>query len=457
MPGVTFPGIGRIEGSNYLNNVGGRQSSNSTTGTAVWTPTNKLVLTARGGYTYLNEKLGNYGVPSVIGQTGAIVNSGDTPPASFGQGIGQNFPSFSQILFDASRRRTFDADASYLVSELAGRHQFKGGIQFNGISNQIQSTTVDTLSITFGPSISVASLSGHSEVPRSPNAIGAGFLQRFGAQGSAASNNFAFYFQDTWQPTSRLTLNLGVRAESKSHPALRQERQAWNSVLAKRSLPGLVLPTTFLAMATLNSSAATVSSTIVSNMNYRAVLLAVTSSAMISMKSSRAKQSPASTGVTIIGSNPDPIGGTCPIPNSSGLSRCQLDFRIPSNLVGMPEFGRMILISMLSRQSEFTIGAEHNLGTDLILNGRYTHEQVDIAVEDVGIQTPGGEAYIIGNPGRGLVAKLNAENDLVNQEPVRDYDAVEVSLNRRFAKNFYFDTSYTWRLDSLATMRVYPF
>src|SRR4030095_8520260 len=96
---------------------------------------------------------------------------------------------------------------------------------------------------------------------------------------------------------------------------------------------------------------------------------------------------------TIIGTNPDPIGGTCPIPNSTGLSRCQLDFRIPSNLVGMPEFGQIDPDIDAFRQSEFTIGAEHNLGTNMILRGRYTHKQVDVAVEDVGVPVPGGEAY----------------------------------------------------------------
>jgi hypothetical protein len=443
LPGVTFPGIGRIEGSNYLNNVGGRQSSNSTTGTAVWTPNNKLVLTARGGYTYLNEKLGNYGVPSVIGQTRVIINSGDLPPANFGQGIGTNFPSFSQLLFDASRRRTFDADASYLVSELAGRHQFKGGIQFNGISNQIQSTTVDTLSITFGPNVSIASISGH-EFPRSPNAIGAGLLQRFGAQGSAASNNFAFYFQDTWQPTSRLTLNLGVRAEREKSPSFAPGAPGVEFDFSKKIAPRLGFA--YDLFGTGNTKIFGSYGQFYDRFKYE---LPRGSFGGNFFRNDYYEVFPGQTLAnfnrqTIIGTNPDPIGGTCPIPNSTGLSRCQLDFRIPSNLVGMPEFGQIDPDIDAFRQSEFTIGAEHNLGTNMILRGRYTHKQVDVAVEDVGVPVPGGEAYIIGNPGRGLVAKLNKENNFVNLEPVRDYDAVEVSVNRRFAQNFYFDSSYTW-------------
>ncbi len=75
---------------------------------------------------------------------------GPLPPANFGIGVGQNFPGFSNIIFDVSRRRTFDADASYLVNNFGGRHQFKGGVQFNGISNNLLSTTVDTVVLNFG-------------------------------------------------------------------------------------------------------------------------------------------------------------------------------------------------------------------------------------------------------------------------------------------------------------------
>ena len=89
------------------------------------------------------------------------------------------------------------------------------------------------------------------------------------------------------------------------------------------------------------------------------------------------------------------------------MSRCQLDFRIPSNLPGQPEFGEIDPDIQAFRQSEFTVGLERVIFNDLLFRGRFTHKQVDVAVEDVGVPVPGGEAYIIGNPGRGLVQTLN--------------------------------------------------
>ena len=111
---------------------------------------------------------------------------------------------------------------------------------------------------------------------------------------------------------------------------------------------------------------------------------------------------------------------------------------------GQPEFGEVDPDIEAFRQSEYTVGIEHDLGSNMLLRGRYTHKQVDVAVEDIGIPVPGGEAYVIGNPGRGLASEISEAGGFVPLEAVRDYDAVEVGLDRRFANNFYFNSSYTW-------------
>jgi len=447
LPGITFPGRGRVEGPAFQNFVGGRQSSNNTTGTVVWTPTNKLVLSARGGYSFLNEKLGNYGVPPVTGQTRHLVQAFGQPPANFGQAFNtQNFPGFSQLLFDVSRRRTFDADASYLVSGFGGRHQFKGGVQFNGISNSIQSTLVDTMVYRFGQTIGSVSGLGSARVPSTPGAIGAGWLQRFGAQGSAGSNNLAFYIQDTWQPVSRLTLNLGVRTERENSPSFNALGPGITFNFMDKVAPRLGFAWDVFGDG--NTKVFGSYGQFYDRFKYE---LPRGSFGGNFFRNDYFEIFPGQTTAnftrqTVIGSNGDPIGGTCPIPGSTGFSRCQRDFRIPSNLAGQSlELGAVDPDIQAFRQSEFTIGAERNLRRDMVLRGRYTHKQVDVAVEDVGILTPeGGEAYIIGNPGRGLVAEVSEAGGFAVLDAVRDYDAVEISLDKRFVNNFYFNSSYTW-------------
>lgn len=449
-PSITFPGTGLRSGAAYLNQVGGRQSANNTNAQIVWTPSSNLVLTGRGGYSFLNEKLGNYGVPAVPGQLRQVIQDFGTPvPAGFGgfgvggNTFGQNFPGFSQLLFDRSIRRTLDADASYLLDGFVGRHQFKGGFQFNGISNAVQSTTVDTVVIQFGRTIAQAS--GRT-IASTPGAIGAGFLQRFGVFGSAGSDNKAVYIQDSWQPIKRLTLNIGVRAEKENSPSFAAGAPGitfgWGDKIA---------PRLGFALDLFGDGKTKVFGSYGKFFDRFKYELPRGSFGGNFFRNDYFEIFPGQTLGTftrsaIIGTNPDPIGGNCPLPSSTGLSRCQLDFRIPSNLVGNSlDLGAVDPDLQAFQQSEYTVGFEREIGRGYLFTSRYTHKQVDVAVEDIGfVSSTGGEAYIIGNPGRGLALQQSQANGFQPLEAVREYDAGEFRVIKRFATKAYIDASYTY-------------
>jgi hypothetical protein len=88
---------------------------------------------------------------------------------------------------------------------------------------------------------------------------------------------------------------------------------------------------------------------------------------------------------------------------------------------------------------------ERDLGGGYLFRGRYTHKNVDRAIEDIGIPTAGGsEAYIIGNPGFGLADETAREFGYPSVKAVRKYDALELQFDKRFTRRYYFNANYTY-------------
>ncbi|MEP6913432.1 MAG: TonB-dependent receptor, partial [bacterium] len=435
-------------GPNFLGQQGGRQNSNNIGGSAVWTPTNNLVVNFRAGRTFLNEKLGSYGIPRTLRYLCSTAGSNSVATTA-GCVIGQqNFGTNFQTDFDVSTRKTFDADASYLVSGLGGRHNFKGGYQYNALANTTSQgyANIGQLTLIYGTQ-SIANQTGQD--PTAGN-IGVGILQRFGTIGKASSLNQGVFLQDSWQPTSRLSLNLGFRIEKETVPTFSAGNPGitfgWRSKPAPRL--GFAYDLTGDGKTKLFASY---------GWFYDRFKYELPRGSFGGDFFRRdyfelfpGRQFDSYTVAQILGSAPDPLGGTCPDTGfraAGALSRCQFDFRIPSNLVGGDLFdsGNVDPNIKAARQTEYTVGAERELGSGFLARGRYTHKNVDRAIEDIGLPTAAGsEAYIIGNPGFGLADKVAKDLGFPSPKAVRKYDALEVQLDKRFAKNYYFNANYTY-------------
>jgi hypothetical protein len=452
IPAVDFgPPTGILRGAQLLGIEGGRQNSQNITGQLTWTPTPKMVIAARGGYSFLNEKLGSYGVPNVVGQARIFCSTAGSAaaiPAEAGCVLGQqNRPFSQQLLFDASRRRTFDIDGAYFVSDFAGRHQFKGGYQINALANDVFNAFIDQVSLRYGRTINQTSGVPASILPPTPGAIGSGLIQRFLTQGSASSKNQAIFVQDSWQPTNRLSLNLGFRIEKENAPSFTPGNPSIEFDFFDKFAPRLggAYDLTGDGRTKLFASygwfydrfkyelpRGSFGGDFFHNFYFE----------IFPGDGNFATLTPQ----RIIGSHVSVIGGDCPIvPPPGSRVRCDLDFRIPSNSGFGIEFGAIDPDLEPFRQSEITVGFERELGRDFLVSGRYSHKQVDRAVEDIGFSSPtGSEAFIIGNPGRGLAAEVANDFGFIPLEAEREYDAVEVRLDKRLSKNYYFNASYTW-------------
>lgn len=452
IPAVDFgPPVGILRGSQLLAIEGGRQNSQNITGQLTWTPTTKLVIAARGGYSFLNEKLGSYGVPNVVGQARIFCSTaglGSAIPAEAGCVPGQQSRPFSQqLLFDASRRRTFDIDAAYFLNEFAGRHELKGGYQINALANDVFNAFIDQVSIRYGRSINQTSGISSAVLPPTPGAIGSGLIQRFATQGGASSKNQAFFLQDSWQPTSRLSLNLGFRVEKEEAPSFTPGNPSIVFDFFDKFAPrfGAAFDLTGDGRTKIFGSYGQFYDRFKYELPRGSFGGDFFHNFYFEIFPGDGRFDTLTPQRIIGGYNPV-IGGTCPVTNpAGGRTRCDLDFRIPSNSGFGIEFGAIDPDLKPFRQSEFTVGFERELGRYFLLSGRYSHKQVDRAVEDIGFSSPtGSEAFIIGNPGQGLAAEVGSEFGFIPLEAEREYDAVEVRLDKRLSKNYYFNASYTW-------------
>lgn len=431
---------------------GGYTPANAYTAAFTWTPTSKLVLSARYGYKYLNDKGNTYGLPTNVLQNYATCNNvsattctsyipgplGLIPPAAVQQSAGfQNSISTFNTIFDITTRHNVYLDASYIANLFGQQHSFKGGYSINRIENRVKDDYVNGFFIfNWGEGLTRGSIS---------NARGEYGYYRWQDgikhDSGANSRNMGFYIQDQWQVHRRVTLNLGVRFENEflppftavvnGNPVPNPISFGWGDKIAPRF--GAAWDVKGNGKWKISASYGEFYDT----MKYE---LARSSfggdywhdryyrldNPNISLVSSA---NPAALGTLII----DVDNRTVPI-NAQG----QLDGIDPD------------LKPMLSR--EFTVTTEHQINTNTVASARWTRKRLVRGIEDIGVlDAEENEVYTIGNPGFGQTDSnlyQTANGVPLTPRARRDYDGVEFRIDQRFSEgflsNFGYSASYTW-------------
>jgi hypothetical protein len=433
-------------GASYLNQTGGRQNSQSITGQAVWTATSNFILSGRLGHYFLNEKLGTYGIGNVL--IPRILCSNSSPqqfPAGFGclRNQSNGIVAIENTLYDATTRNTFDVDGTFLFNGL-GRHELKGGYQYNGIGNKVNLRDTDQIVLRYGQTIGSYSQTG---IPSAPGAVGSGSLIVYNESGDVSSKNEGIFIQDRWQIAKRLTLNLGLRTEREDVPSFTPGAPGIKFDFQDKMAPRLGVA------YDLTGDGKTVVKAFYGwfydrfkyelprgsfgGATYHQLFYEIFPGDTLA----------SFTVASILGSGGPVPGGTCSgaIPPAYGKVRCDIDFRIASNTsLPLDEAGGIDPNIKAFRQSEFTVSFERDLGRNFVFSSRYSHKQVDHTVEDAGFpNSQGSEFYIIGNPGEGLYREIAEGFGLQALKPERKYDALEIKLDRRFANDFFFNVNYT--------------
>jgi hypothetical protein len=244
----TLSGADSVPGSNYVNtsrtidpntlrpDAGSVNPLSIWTFGGDWTPTARLVVSARYGYFFNNtEQRGTpvgtrYAYQSTVNASSVDLAGQAFPASSFNTSGYANIPSNLATAYDAYKRKGLNVDASYFVN-FAGTHTFKTGY--------FRSTQSDEVLKTFqGGAVNL--FWGQSYAPVTDNTICNGIMAanqaNFGKSvcqgrygyfvvgtnvvntGADQQSAQAFYFQDSWQVGHHLTLNLGIRLDQETQP-----------------------------------------------------------------------------------------------------------------------------------------------------------------------------------------------------------------------------------------------
>ena len=459
LPGMTsqfstsYPSGSGLVGPDFQNQRGGRQNSNIFTASGVWTPTGNFILDARFGRNFLNNKLGTYGLepplPASASNTFILVepNSSDIPAGTGASpGTDNGIPWADATIFDATTRETFDAAATY-ITNFGGRHEFKGGYQYNKIFNTVQAPRNPYIRVYYG--YTIAEASGRAITP-SPDAIGVGRIRHFGAFGEASSTNDGIFFQDKWQPTRRLTLNLGVRFEKEAVPSFNDFpgiEFGWTDKFAPRL--GAAYDLTGDGKTKVSAFFGWFYDRFKYELPRGSFGGNVYQDYYFELFDPNQRFDEISA-ATAWGAGIPPLFNCVACPSMgfvTGQIRCVIDRRVPSNDPSLdPAVSGGIDPNILPyRQTELTFTFERELTSKFVLAARYTRKRLDRAIEDIGFfNDEGSEAYIIGNPGLGFAQEFYEASGFTPRKAVRNYDAFEVRLDRRFADDYYFNANYTY-------------
>lgn len=401
-----------------------------------YTASNKLFLHARGSY--YRSNLYNEGVydgtlyifcTSNIGQAGV--------PADLQRAVGTtNVPTNTSTTRDIQNRIGGQFDMSYFATA-AGQHQFKVGVQFDRIGNDVLTGQTGNAVRLFWDRSLVSSdptsrgLYGYYQVRSNGVNPQLGFI----TQGNIHSNNWGLFLQDAWTVNNKLTINLGLRTENENVPNFADASYGLPATAIKFSFQDKLAPRAGFAWDLKGDGKWKVYGSW--GIFYDITKLELPRGSFGGDKWLEYYYSMDTPNWPTLDTS------TCPPACPGRLIRGPIDFRHPS-------LGEDTLDPNLKpyKSQEMVLGGDHELTQVLSVGVRYVHKQLDRIVEDTGaLDAQQNEIYVIGNPSEGPLQTaftLTNGTKIPLPKPKRDYDAVELSLNKRMSNRWSGRASYMW-------------
>ena len=394
----------------------------STTGNVDITVSNSSFLSVRGGYFHDNYE--DTGIPSTtnyIYQTSSVGMAG-VPPSVQGPIGTQNTPRALIVLNDTTKRGFVNADYNHAFTA-AGSHTLKGGFGW-------QKTINDANQEYPGGYVNIFwDRNFNFNGDRGRGTYGYYEVNNRGVQGEAGADILSLYVQDQWTLNNKLTLNLGLRAEHETVPSFREGVAAMEFGFGDKVAPRLGA-----------------SYDVRGDGRFKIYGSWGRYYDWTKYELSRGSYGGDTWQVFYRGLDTLDVGSL----NLSNMPGDDLwvvpgsfrDRRVPNFDSTDPDIKPMY-------QDSTSVGTEYQLGDHMSIGVHYVHNNLSQTIEDIGaVDAEGNETYVIGNPGRGL-ATIQFPSGATPvgypvPEPKRQYDAIEFTVNRRFANNYFWSASYVY-------------
>ncbi len=425
--------------------LGDYRAGNILSGQVDYLATSKLIVSFRGGYNYTNYT-NRYATSNTtfIYSTSNLMFP-ELPADMRLSSTGWVQQGASRTDFDIYKRVNLNADASYLAN-WKGQHNIKFGWQTNRLSNDVQSLTYPSGYYRFYWNASYTCVTSQCSGPQRGK-YGYYRWYTYGDNGNASSDNQGLFFQDNWRVNKNLTLNLGLRSEREFLPSFAKQGIAaappiefgWSKKISPRL--GAAWDPKGDGKMRFYGSWGYFYDTMKYEMPRGSFGGSLYLTYFYAIDDPQVYNTLKNYGYP---SDPSKLPGRF----FEGV-----DWRVPSNdpnsceKQNLPCKGQTIdknLEPMKQRMMDF--GYDYSINSTLVASMRYTNRRLIRTIEDVGILGSGGEVYFIGNPGYGITADRSfwAAGYPTTPKAVRNYDALEFRLDKRFAKNYQFAASYTW-------------
>jgi outer membrane receptor protein involved in Fe transport len=430
---------------------GGYTPSQAYTASFSYTVTPSLIVSARYGYKYTNDKGNTYGLPTgayLIWQRPSSQQTNPPVPAAFAGAQGfTNISSPFTVVKDTLTRHNVYLDGTYIIRLFGQQHTIKGGYALNRIANEVVDDYPNgRFDLYWGETFNRGSITNR-------RGVYGYYIWEDGVRhnNGANSRNQGYYFQDQWQIHPRVTINGGLRIENEFLPPYTKVaangalipnpiRFGWGDKLAPRF--GGAWDVLGNAKWKISASYGHFYDT---------------------LKYELARGSfGGDYWVSNVYTLDDPTKLTSlnkSTPGAAGTVITKYDNRtVPVNAQGELDGIDPDIHATYSRA--ISVASEHQLRGNLVASVRYTRNRIKFPIEDIGVfDAEENEVYVIGNPGYGLRGpKLDSLSGIkITLKPgqqlfpkaIRNYDGVEFRLDGRLTgdnwfKGLGYNLSYTY-------------